>query len=116
MLSCQATLEASNEALVKQARANATNVDLVERVQKVGVLMVCISLLVDNIFSPLLQESKMKEESKEKKEKPKEEDLDVEVTKKKYAAMEEGIFCAASCSCSFGIFVCTLLPFRPEES
>lgn len=36
MLSKQANLEASNEALEKQARANAANVDLVEKVKKDG--------------------------------------------------------------------------------
>ena len=39
MHSCQATLEASNEALVKQGRANAENVDLVRKVEKVGLLV-----------------------------------------------------------------------------
>ena len=34
MLSNQATLEASNEALIKQAAANASNVDLVEKVKR----------------------------------------------------------------------------------
>lgn len=42
MLSNQATLEASNEALIKQATANAENVDLVEKVKK--EVKVCIIL------------------------------------------------------------------------
>ena len=45
--SCQATLEASNEALVKQGRANAENVDLVGKVQKVGRL-ISVSVFVGN--------------------------------------------------------------------
>ena len=39
MLSNQATLEASNEALLRQAAANAANVDLVEKVKQEKVML-----------------------------------------------------------------------------
>ena len=88
--SCQATLEASNEALVKQGRANADNMDLVRKVQKVGLLTSGSACLLTTI-PPVVQESSTKGKGKEKKEISNEEDLDVEELKDKCASLDEGI-------------------------
>ena len=94
MLSSQATLEASNEALIKQAAANASNVDLVEKIKKEGKVLsfpIYRWLYMCQQFISCTQATKVKEEGKD--EEGKEEDTKAKEKSddaEKYATMEKG--------------------------